>query len=104
MPLEEELTKVANSKYIANLRDVKTRVTDTLYTKQLNEMLRLTMPESDSEDGEVSEPKVHYIKKTNVPVQFHKSELKSESDVDEYVETLRKALKEQIKDNRRIEL
>lgn len=103
-PLEAELTKVANSKYIANLRDVKTRVTDTLYTKQLNEMLRLTMPESDSEDGEVSEPKVHYIKKTNVPVQFHKSELKSESDVDEYVETLRKALKEQIKSNRRIEL
>jgi len=103
-PLEAELTKVSNSKYIANLRDVKTRVTDTIYTNQLNEMSRLTMPESDSEDGEVSEPKVHYIKKTNVPVQFHKSELKSESDVDEYVETLRKALKEQIKSNRRIEL
>ena len=104
LPLEEELAKVQKSNYIGNLRDVKTRVTETLLTKQLNEMLRLVTPVEVGTNGAVSERKVHYIKRSNVKAKFDKTELKSESDVDEYVESLREALKEQIKNNRRIEL
>jgi hypothetical protein len=47
---------------------------------------------------------VHYINKNNIKPAFSKTELKSEQDVDEYVEAYRKALKEQIKNNRRIQL
>ena len=67
-------------------------------------MLRLATPVEVGTNGAVSEPKVHYIKRSNVKAKFDKTELKSESDVDEYVESLREALKEQIKNNRRIEL
>ncbi|MDB4655544.1 BREX system P-loop protein BrxC [Flavobacteriales bacterium] len=103
-PLEEELNKVQNSKYIGIIRDVKARVRDTLLMKQLTEMMRLATPEDEGEDGDDDKPKVHYIKRSNVKAKFDKSELKTESDVDEYVESLRKALKEQIQNNRRIEL
>ena len=103
-PLEEELNKVQDSKYIGIIRDVKSRVKDTMLTKQLNEMMRLAAPPDDGESGEVAEPKVHYIKRSNVKAKFDKSELKTESDVDEYVESLREALKEQIQSNRRIQL
>jgi hypothetical protein len=104
-PLKEELGKVSRSNYIGNIRDVKARATDVLLTKQLNEMIRLATPVEEDEDGEiVSEPKVHYIKRNNVKAKFDKTELRSEEDVDAYVESLREALKEQIKNNRRIEL
>ena len=104
-PLEDELSKVQKSHYIGNIRDGKARVTDTLLTKQLNEMVRLVTPVlvGGDADGE-AEPKVHYIKRSNVKANYDKTELKSESDVDEYVESLREALKEQLKNNRRIEL
>lgn len=103
-PLEEELNKVQKLNYIAVIRDTKSKVLDTLLMKQLTEMVRLATPIDDSGNGEVSEPKVHYIKRSNVKAKYTKTELKTESDVDEYVESLRDALKEQIKNNRRIEL
>ena len=67
-------------------------------------MVRLTTPIDDGGNGGVAEPKVHYIKRSNVKAKFSKTELRSDADVDEYVESLREALKEQIKNNRRIEL
>lgn len=103
-PLKEELGKVSRSNYIGNIRDVKARATDVLLTRQLNEMIRLATPIVEDEDGIVSEPKVHYIKRNNVKAKFEKTELRSDEDVDAYVESLRAALKEQIKNNRRIEL
>lgn len=101
-PLEDELTKVNRSNYIGNIRDVKSRVTDDLLTKQLNQMIRLAAPVE--EDGIANEPKVVYIKRNDVKAKLSKTELRTESDVDEYVESLRVALKEQINNNRRIQL
>jgi len=103
-PLEQELAKVKTSNYIANVRDIEARVVDILLTKQLNEMLRLARPVVDEGRGDAAEPQVQYIKRSHVKAKFDKTELKTESDVDEYVESLREAMKEQIKKNRRIEL
>ena len=103
-PLEDELNKVQKLTYIAVIRDSKSKVLDVLLMKQLTEMVRLATPVDDSDSGAVSEPKVHYIKRSNVKAKYEKSELKTEADVDDYVESLREALKEQIKNNRRIEL
>jgi hypothetical protein len=101
-PLEDELIRVHKSHYIAVIRDIKQKVTDVLSTKQLNEMVRLATPVLV--EGENLKPKVLYIKRSNIKEVFDKTELRTESDVDEYVESLREALKEQIKNNRRIEL
>ena len=103
-PLEDELNKVQKLTYIAVIKDSKSKVLDDILMKQLTEMVRLATPVDDSGSGAVSEPKVHYIKRSNVKAKYEKSELKTEADVDDYVESLREALKEQIKNNRRIEL
>jgi hypothetical protein len=103
-PFQEEMNRVEESRYIGNIRDSKSRVADILFTKQLNEMLRLTTPDTSVDGSVVSEPKAHYIKRTNIRAKYSKSELRSEEDVDEYMEALRKAYKEHIKDNRRIQL
>ena len=51
-----------------------------------------------------ADPKIHYIHKSNIKVEFEKKELQTELDVQEYVEALKEALIKQIKQNRRINL
>ncbi len=105
-PLEDELEKLQKTKYIARIRDIKRRATDDIFTKQLNAMVALANLVEQPNDGAsvVAEPKVHYIKRSNVKPPFSKSELKTEEEVDEYVEALKLALKEHIRNNRRIQL
>lgn len=111
-PFNEELKKLQNIRYIALIRDTRTRITDAIFTRQLNEMVRLVNPPKPSNPGDsnnsgssVKEPQaVHYINRNNIKPSFARTELKSEEDVDEYVEAFRKALKDQIKNNRRIQL
>ncbi|HPE86033.1 MAG TPA: BREX system P-loop protein BrxC [Bacteroidales bacterium] len=101
-PLEEELRKLRETKYIARIRDIKRRAADEIFTRQLNAMAALANPVKDG--SSVSEPKVHYVKQSNVKPSFPKSELKTEKEVDEYVEALKAVLKEHIRKNRRIQL
>ncbi len=102
-PFQDETKKLQNQKYIAVIRDVRAMVQEVLLSKQLNEMIGLAAPPASS-GGEVNEPKPHYIRGSSVKANYSKTELRTESDVDEYIEALRKSLKEQIKNNRRITL
>jgi predicted transcriptional regulator len=102
-PLEEEVNKLQGQKYIGNIRDTKTKVLEVLVPRQLNEMIRLATP-AVPEGTLASEPMPHYINWASIKLHFPKSELRTEEDVDGYLEVLRKALKEQIKNNRRINL
>lgn len=113
-PFNDELIKLQNIRYIAVIRDTRTRVRETIYTRQLNEMAQMVTEKLKPYDPVV--PKggpsvvgaapipVHYISKNNIKPVFSKSELRTESDVDDYIEAYRKALKDQIKNNRRIQL
>jgi hypothetical protein len=64
-------------------------------------MLRLSSP---NDDGEVGEPKVHYISKSSVRVDIGKSELENEQDVNEYIEALKEEFLKQLKENKRIRI
>jgi len=112
-PFVDELSKLQGIKYIAVIRDTRTRVKDSIFTRQLNEMVRLITEKNkpfepvgaNGGSSAVNAPQaVHYINNNNIKPVFNKSELRSESDVDEYIEAYRKALKDQIKNNRRIQL
>jgi hypothetical protein len=97
-PFDEELKKLKDQRFIANLRETRAKVKGSLLEKQLNEMVRLATP------PEVDEPPVHYQRLTSVKVNFSKSELQSVEDVDEYIKALKTALAELIKENKRISL
>ena len=103
LPFKEEINKLQAQRYIAVIRDVKSKTFEYLLPKQLNEMIRLSTP-TETVSGEVSEPTPHYIRRTSIKIDFKKTELRTEADVNEYVEALKKALIEQIKETRRISL
>ncbi|MDX1718723.1 MAG: BREX system P-loop protein BrxC [Salegentibacter mishustinae] len=94
---------IIRERYISQIRQIKDRAGNYHFEQQLNLMLKL-VTEDDPDSGGASEPPAQYIQRSNIRVQFDKSELKTEEDVDDYVETLRKCLKEHIKDNKRISL
>lgn len=113
LPFETELNKLKDQRYIANLRDVRKSIVERLKPQQLNEMMRLsqppTAPPTPSSSGNptptvATEPIQHYISRNNVRVSFSKTELRTETDVEEYINALKKAYLDQIKDNRRISL
>lgn len=102
-PFLLEIDKLKMQRYIAVIRDVKAKTLDHLLTNQLNEMMRLSIPVNLSTNL-ANEPMPHYIRRSAIKVDFPKSELRTENDVNEYVDAFKKALLEQIKETRRISL
>jgi len=98
-PFEDELYRLKDQRFIANLREAQAKVTGNLLEHQLNEMVRLVTPIDI-----VGEPPVHYRRINTVKVSFPKSELKTKADVDAYLEALKKELNELIEQNKRISL
>ena len=104
-PFYDVIEKLRDQRFIAVIRDIKNEAGQELYPKQLNEMMQLAAPpkKNTSDDTPVvSEPRPHYITMKNIKPDYLKSELKTEQDVDEYIEAYRKKLLEQIRNNRRI--
>jgi len=99
-PLQQELKKAKDERFIGNLRDQRSRLSSHLFTDQLNMMIALAQPEE--EDGKQDKPKRRFIKETNLHPSFSKKELETEEDVDEYLEALRKSMIDHIKRNHNI--
>jgi hypothetical protein len=97
--LNDMISKTYGQRYIAQMRQYSVEANNH-FTTALNRIQVLLMPKGE----EVNEPKIQYIKQSNVRVSFSKTELKTEEDVEEYVESLKEELLRQIKENRRITL
>jgi hypothetical protein len=95
-PLQQELKKAKNERFIGNLRDQRSRLSNHLYTDQLNVMIELAQPEEDDE------PKRMFIKQSNLHPSFPKKELETEEDVDDYLKELRKSMVDHINKNHNI--
>ena len=100
-PLNEELDKLKDQRFIANLRETRANVRNKILNQQLNEMVRLARP---PEKDEVAEPIIHYHRMSSIKVDFPKTELKTKDDVDKYIEALKSSLTDLIKQNKRISL
>jgi len=98
-PFEEEQKKVKDQRFIANLRETRSYIKGKLLEQQLNEMVRLAKPADVT-----GEPEVHYQRLNNVRVNYPKSELRTDEDVDEYADALKIVLKDLINQNKRITL
>ncbi len=103
-PFKDILLSLDNERYIAVIRDGKAKAMNELFPSQLNLMIKLSTPNYDKSvaSGEVKEPPIHYITLNNIKPDFPKSELRTEKDIDDYIEVFRKKLMEHIKNNRRI--
>lgn len=94
-PFKTALKEIRDERFISNIRNIAQNVQDQTEPRQLTRLQRLTS---------VGEEQFEYIKASGIHISFDKRELKTNEDVDEYVETLREKLKEQISKNRRISL
>ena len=101
-PFYDELQKLNDQRFIANLRETRSKIRGRLLEQQLNEMIRLIKPPDSP--SEVNEPKVHYMRMNSVRVDFPKSELQTKEDVEKYIEALKVVLADLIKQNKRISL
>jgi hypothetical protein len=99
LPFRQIEEKTKEQKFIANLMQDRQRLVD-MYTSQLNLLSTYLFKESNNP----SEPKEHFINLRSVEkrIGFDKSQLQSESDVNEYLEKLKQVMMEQIKANRKI--
>ena len=104
LPFQQEMEKLNRQQFIATIRDIRTNSLERLKSQQLNEMIRLSTVSNENQTGNINEPVPQYINKKFITIHFAKSELQTEADVNEYVEALRKAYIEQIKDTKRIAL
>lgn len=103
--LDDEIRRLESQRYIANIRQAAYFIGSELNNRLLNEIVRLSTPEPTAEDPEIPlKPKVHYIRKENIRVPFDRRELQTEADVESYVEALKKALLDQINQNKRISI
>jgi hypothetical protein len=100
-PFREIEAKAKEQKFIANLMQDRQRLGE-VFTDQLNLLSKLITKVPDGSP----EPKEHFINLRNVEkhIVFDKTQLQSESDVNEYLEQFKKALMEQIDANRKITL
>ena len=96
-PLERELERAKNERFIGNLRDQRNRLGD-LHTRLLNKMIELATPEDEDD----KEPIRKFIKQKNIHPKFNKKELENEEDVDEYLNSLREAMVNHIRKNHNI--
>ena len=99
-PFEAQLEKIDHNRYISNIRHVA-REANNLLVEQLNAVQAL---QAQDADGGAQEPKVHYIRRSNVIVRLNKAELQTEQDVEEYVSKLREEMLRHIHQNTRITL
>ncbi len=108
-PFTGELKKLPEQRFIANLRETRSKVRGILLEKQLNEIISLVAPpplvgEDPTSPPQPQHPKVHYQNLRSIKVPFPKPELRTEEDIEEYVKALKAKLSELINDNKRISL
>jgi energy-coupling factor transporter ATP-binding protein EcfA2 len=103
--LDDEIRRLESQRYIANIRQAAYFIGSELKTRLLTQIINLPIPVHTADDtGTPPTPRVKYIPMKDVRVQFERNELQTEADVIAYVDTLKKALLEQIKQNKRISI
>ena len=116
-PFAQYLADAKKEPLISNIRDYGNNLSD-LYTKQLNLCVSLANPprpasESNSGNGtevqtpaQVAEPRATYVTLSNTlrKINTDVSRLETEEDVENYIQALKSALLDQLKQNHKINL
>lgn len=105
-PFREIVSRAKSQNYIANLKVDRERLSD-LYTEQLNKIGNLLAESNPPTLGnQETAPVDHFIniKEVEKKIRTTKGQLKSAEDVEDYIESLKSAMMEQIQLNRKITL
>jgi hypothetical protein len=93
-PLDQLTNRVKDQRYISTLRQYASQVPD-IVAEQLTVYQKLLRPDK---------PEIQYVPVKNVKIRFHRTELTSEAEVEEYIQKLKEEMVRHIQQNRRIKL
>jgi hypothetical protein len=105
-PFEAAVNEKSCERFIGNIR-TKAGFTNTeTYQKQLEWMNQMANPPKPAEPGspELPKPRIVFVPRDSVKVQFKKPQLETPQDVKDYVEALKKQYLKIIDENKRISL
>jgi hypothetical protein len=105
-PFETAIADLNQERFIGNIRTKATYTKNDVYQKQLEWMSQLANPPKPAEPGgtEPPKPRIVFVPRDSVKVQFKKPQLETQQDVEDYVEALKKQYLKIIDDNKRISL
>lgn len=105
-PFEKVIKEVEQERFIGNIRTKASNTTSDLYQRQLEHMLRLANPPQPKEagSGEPPKPRVVFVRKDSVKINFAKPALETKQDVEDYVSALREQYMRIIDEDKRISL
>jgi len=122
LPFAEFASNITKQKLIAVIRDMQRRFEEDDYSRLLSRLDSLTrpaptpppVPPAQAESGNTSihkpvvlpatAPKIDYVSSRSIPVEFDKAWLADETDVTNYLESMRKALLKAIRDGKRVQI
>ena len=105
-PFETAISDLNLERFIGNIRTKATYTANDVYQKQLEWMNQLANPAKPQEPGstEPPKPRIVFVPRDSVKVQFKKPQLETQQDVEDYVEALKKQYLKIIDENKRISL
>ena len=114
-PFHGFIQQVERQTLIAVIRDTLRRFEEQEYSRVLSQLSALKAPVKDYKEGKqwieektkvtpVKEPVIEYVSARNIKPHFEKAWLANESDVDQYLEGLRKKMLEEIENGKRIQI
>lgn len=121
-PFNEFNAAIDRQKLIAVIRDTLRRFEESEYQRQLSQMTSWAQPAPAPEPAPnpggtatpdesaktaspvVAEPRIEYVPSRAVKVSFDKAWLADETDVERYLESMREALLEEIRNGKRIQI
>jgi len=110
---ETKQNEIESQRLIAVIRDILRRFEDEEYPRLLSRMAPRGKPENNGSDyktpsgedeGKVANGRSQFIPARSIRVSFDKPWLADESDIDNYIESLREAFLKEIRDGRRIQI
>ncbi|MEI7982823.1 MAG: hypothetical protein WCI71_14315, partial [Bacteroidota bacterium] len=105
-PFEKIIKEIEQERFIGNIRTKANNTTIDVYQRQLELMMRLANPPKPVEPGspEPPKPKVIFVRKDSVKINFPKPALETEQDVEEYLAALKEQYLRIINEDKRISL
>jgi hypothetical protein len=105
-PFERVIKEIELERFIGNIRTKANNATTDLYQKQLELMMGWANPPKPVETGstEPAKPKVVFVRKDSVKINFSKPALETKQDVEDYLAALKEQYLRIIDEDKRISL
>jgi uncharacterized protein (UPF0147 family) len=103
-PFERVIKEIEQERFIGNIRTKANNATTDLYQKQLELMMRWANPPKPVDPGspEPAKPKVVFVRKDSVKINFTKPALETKQDVEDYLAALKEQYLRIIDEDKRI--